>query len=154
MLKKSNFPKIVKTTSKKSYVKASEAKPTSKPTSGDKTPGIEPSIHFYAIEDVAKTGEGEEAEIILIHNSSLEASKKNLVKRKFSYINTFNHEGPAVVSAMHKLNIGVFEHLYITSPMYMDQRVANMQSIMRGDSLKKLLIPYFWGPTKGTHFRF
>ena len=54
-----------------------------KPTTGDKSLGLEPAIIFYGIEDGGKTEEGEESEILVIHDSSLAASKKNLVKRKF-----------------------------------------------------------------------
>ena len=55
----------------------------------------------------------------------------------FPYINTFDHEGPAVVSAMRDLTFGVFEHLEITSPVYVDQRVAYTQRILIGAALKK-----------------
>ena len=55
--------------------------------------------------------------MLVVHNSDLVASKQNLVKRKFPYIDTFDHEGPAVVSAMRELDVGVFEHLEITPPM-------------------------------------
>ena len=51
---------------------------------------------------------------------------QNLVKSKFPYIDMFNHEVPAVVSAMHGLTSGVFDHLEITSPMDVDQIVAYM----------------------------
>ena len=40
--------------------------------------------------------------------------KKNIVKVNFHYIDTFDHVGPAMISAMHDLMVGVFEHLYIT----------------------------------------
>ena len=106
-----------KTTSKKSLVKASAGKPPP----GDKTLGIEPAINFYTLEDVDYTAEGEEAEILFVHNSSLAASKKNRVTRKFPYIDTFNHAGPAVVNVMRDLTRGVFKHLDITSPMDMDK---------------------------------
>ena len=42
---------------------------------------------------------------------------KKLVKTKFPHIDTFNHEGPAVVNAMRDLTSRVFEHLEFTSPM-------------------------------------
>ena len=48
-----------------------------------------------------------------------------------------NHEGPAVFNTMRDLTSGVFENLDITSPMDVDQRVACMQSILRGAALKK-----------------
>ena len=37
---------------------------------------------------------------------------------------------------MRDLTSGVFEHLDITSPMYLDLRVAYMQRILRGAALK------------------
>ena len=115
---------MVKTTSKKSYVKASAANPTCKPTPGYKNPGIDPEIRFYDIEDSDNTGDREESEILVIHDSSLAAYTQNLVKRKFPYIDTFDHEGPTVVSAMRNLTSGVFEHLDIIPPMDVDKRVA------------------------------
>ena len=48
---------MVKTTSKKSYFKSSAAKPLGKPLPGDKTPGIEPEICFYELEDCDKIEE-------------------------------------------------------------------------------------------------
>ena len=124
VLKKSKFPWNVKNNGKKSYVKASACKPLVKPPPRDKTLGIEPEIRFYALEDCDDTEEVEESEILVIHNSSLAAYKKNLVKRKFSYIDTFSHKVPAVVSAMRDLTIGVFDTLDITYPMDVYQRVA------------------------------
>ena len=64
-------------------------------------------------------------------------SKENLVKRKLSYIDTLDHEGTAVVSAMLNLAIRVFEHLEITSTMYLYQRVSYTQLILRGAELTK-----------------
>ena len=88
--------------------------------------GLNPEIYLYITEDGGYTEEREEAEILVICNSILTAYKQNFVKRKFSYINTFDHEGPAVVSAMHNLTSGVFEHPEITSPIYVYQRVMYM----------------------------
>ena len=49
----------------------------------------------------------------------------------------FDHEGPAVVSAMRNLTSGLFEHIEITSPMEVDQRVAYTQRIQIGVALNK-----------------
>ena len=49
----------------------------------------------------------------------------------------FDHEGPAVTSAMCDLTIRVFAHLDITSPMYAEKSLAYMQRILRGAALKK-----------------
>ena len=49
----------------------------------------------------------------------------------------FDHEGPTVVSAMHNLIVGVFEHLKTTSPMDVDQRLAYTQRILRRAAPKK-----------------
>ena len=62
--------------------------------------GIEPAIRFYAIEYSENNEEGEEAEILVVQDSKIPVSKKNLVKRKLSYINKFNCEGPTLVNAM------------------------------------------------------
>ena len=37
---------------------------------------------------------------------------------------------------MRNINVGVFEHLYITSNIDMDKRVAYTQSIIKGAALK------------------
>ena len=64
------------------------------------------------------------------------ASKKNLLKRKFPYINTFDHNGPVVISAMRDLTVGVFENLDVTSTMDVEKRLASTQRILRGSALK------------------
>ena len=127
---------MVKTTSKKILVKASADKPSGKPLLRNKTPRLEPEIYFYALEDSDETAEGEESEMLVVHNSSLAVSKQNIVKRKFPYIDTFDHERTAVVNAMRDLTIGVFEHLDIPSHMDMDQRVAYTQRIIVVSALK------------------
>ena len=121
------------TISKKIYVKASLAKPP--PT--DKTLGIDPAILFCAIEDGDGNEKGEEAEILVIYYSSLAAFKQNLVNRNFPYIDTFDHEGPAVISAMRNLTVVVFEHLDITSHINLDKMLAYTQRTLRGDAHKK-----------------
>ena len=83
-----------KSISKKSSFKASAAKPSGKPPPGDKTWGIDLDIRFYDIEDGYETEKPEEAEILVVYDSSLAASKQNLVKRQFPYIDTFDNEGP------------------------------------------------------------
>ena len=128
---------MVKTTSKKILVKASASKPSGKPLLRDKTLGLEPSICFYALEDSDETAEVKEVEIFAVHNSSLAVSKQNIVKRNFFYIDTFNHEGTAVVNAMRDLTSGVFEHLDIPYHMDVDQRVAYTHCILIGAALKK-----------------
>ena len=50
---------MVKTTGKKSYIKTSSAKTLGKPPFQDKTPGIEPVISFYELEDIDNNEEGE-----------------------------------------------------------------------------------------------
>ena len=50
--------KMAKSISKKSYVKASSAKPSGKPPPGDKTCGIDPATRFYEIEDGDGTEKG------------------------------------------------------------------------------------------------
>ena len=93
------------------------SKPLGNPPPGDKTIKLDSTSRFYALEEVNETKEGEEAEILFFHDLSLVASKQNFVKREFPYIDTFDHEGPVVISAMRDLTIGVFEHLKITFPM-------------------------------------
>ena len=68
---------------------------------------------------------------------SLTATKQNIIKMKFPYIDTFNHQGSAVVRAMRNLTVGVFEHLETTPPTDVDQRIGHMQRILRKTALKK-----------------
>ena len=46
-----------------------------------------------------------------MHDKILTATKKNLVKSNFTYIDMFDHQGPTVVHAMRDLTSRVFEHL-------------------------------------------
>ena len=48
----------------------------------------------------------------------------------------FDHEGPVVISDMRDKTVGMFEHLDITSPMDVENRLAYMQRILRGAALK------------------
>ena len=63
--------------------------------------------------------------------------KQNLIKIKFPYINTFNHEGPSVIRAMRYITVGVFQHLDITYNFYIDKGIEYTQSILRGMEHKK-----------------
>ena len=63
--------------SKKISVKDSADNPSGKPPPRDKTSGIDPDIRFYDIEYRNETEKGEESEILVIHDSSLAASKEN-----------------------------------------------------------------------------
>ena len=73
---------------------------TGNPLSGYKTLGLDPVICFYEVEDKNKIEEEEDAEILVTHYSILVASKKNLVKMKFSWIGMFYHEIPAMINEM------------------------------------------------------
>ena len=64
-------------------------------------------------------------------------SKQNLVKSKFTYIDTFYHEGPTLIVTMHDLNVGLFEHFENTSLMEVDRRVDYTQHILRRADHKK-----------------
>ena len=127
---------MAKTISKKISAKASVANPFGKTMPGDKIFILETEICFYAIEDGDETEEGEDAEILVVYDSILAVSKQNPVKRKFPNIDTFDHEGPVFISAMHDLTVGVFDHLKITSPMDVEKRLAYTQCILRGAELK------------------
>ena len=63
-------------------------------------------------------------DILVVYYSSLVASKQNLFKRQFPYIDMFDHEGPVVIKAMHDLTVGMFEHLEIISPTDVGKRLA------------------------------
>ena len=99
--------------------------------------GLDPDICFYDIEDGNDTERGEEAEILVVYDSILATSKKNLVKRQFLYTHTFDHEVPVFINAMRDLTFGVFEHLEIISPTDVDKSLAYTQRILRGSALKK-----------------
>ena len=72
-----------------------------------------------------------------MHDKSLTETKQNLVNRKFSYINTFDHQGPAVVRALRDLTSGLFEHPVITYPLNVYQRFNYKHRLLRGDALKE-----------------
>ena len=72
-------------------VKASTSNLDGKPPPRDKTLGVEPEICSYKIEDGDKTEEVEEAEILVINDSSLTLYNQNLVKSRFHFGNIFDH---------------------------------------------------------------
>ena len=113
-----------KTINKKSYVTASSVKLLGKPPPGDKTFGTDPEIHFYDIEDGYAPEKGEEAEVLVIYDSSLAASNQNIFNRHFPYINKFDQKGPVFIGAMLNLIVRLFEHLDITSHMDMAKGLA------------------------------
>ena len=82
------------------------------------------------------TEEGEESEILINHDKSLEESKQSIVKRKLHYINLFDHERPAVVRKMCDLTSRVFEHLDITSTIDVYHSIAYIQRLLKGAALK------------------
>ena len=57
----------------------------------------------------------------------------------FPYINMFNHEVPAMISAMQNLRVGVFEHIEITSAMDIYLRIKYMERILRARVLNKCI---------------
>ena len=115
---------MAKTIDRRISDKAPETKPLGKLLSGDKKTGLEPATRFYEQEYGDKTEEGEESEILINHDKSLTASKQNLVKKNFHYIDTFDHVGLTLVIAMNDLTIIVFDNLKITSTIYVYQRIA------------------------------
>ena len=60
---------------------------------------------------------------------------QNLVKRQFTYIDTFDHEGPVVIGEMRNITFRLFEHLEIPAPMGVEKILTYMQRILRGDAL-------------------
>ena len=62
--------------SKRSSAEASTAKYLGNRPPVDKTLWLEPATRFYEIEDVYETEKGEEAEILVVYDSSLAASKQ------------------------------------------------------------------------------
>ena len=118
-------------------VKASAAKSNCKPPPGDEYLVLDLHIGFYSIKDVDKTKEGEETEILVIHDSSLKSFNQNLIKRKLSYIDMFDHEGPAVICAIRDLTVGVFKHIEIISYLDIDKRIKYTKHILSGTELKK-----------------
>ena len=49
----------------------------------------------------------------------------------------FDHEVPAVISAMRDITVGVFENIEITSVMDVYARIKYMKRILRGPALNK-----------------
>ena len=56
---------------------------------------------------------------------------------KFPLIDMFDREGPAAVNTMHELTSGVFENIYINSPMDVEKIVAYTQRILICSAIKK-----------------
>ena len=129
--------KIARSSSNRNSAKASTAKPLVKPPPGNKYIVLEPAIRVYEIYDSDNTKKVKYAEILGIQDKRLVTTKQNLTKRKFPYINTFNHKVPAVACVMRNLTIGVFEHLEIAPPLFVDEKVNYMQRLLRGLALKK-----------------
>ena len=77
------------------------------------------------------------SEILVIHDPSLVASKKQIVKIKFPNMDTFYHEVPAVISEMHNITFGVSKHLETISLMGVDKRIKYTERILRGPVLNK-----------------
>ena len=61
--------------------------------------------------------------MLIMNDKILTATKQNLAKMKFPFIDMFDHTGPYVVHAMRGLIVGVFEHLEITSLIDVYQRI-------------------------------
>ena len=67
---------MARSISKGNTEKVSTSMPLGKPPTGDKSLILEPTTHFYEIEDSDNTEEGEEAEIFVIHDKSLTSTKQ------------------------------------------------------------------------------
>ena len=62
---------MARSMSKRNSANASTAKPSGKIPPGDKSFGLEQYIRFYLVEDGDNTEEGEESEILIIHDKIL-----------------------------------------------------------------------------------
>ena len=107
------------------------------PMPSDKLIWVDPSVLCYKTEDGDKTEELNEEEILVIHNSSLVAKNQNLVKRRFRWIKKFDYEGPIFFKVMRDLALVVFEHLDITSKLYLYIRIKYKERILTGPIMKK-----------------
>ena len=63
-------------------------------------------------------------------------SYQKLVKVNFPWIDIFDHERPTVINSMHDLMVGVFEHPYITSKIYLYLRIKYTEQILNKISLQ------------------
>ena len=75
--------------------------------------------------------------MLIMNDKILTATKQNLVKSKFLFIDKFYYTGPAVVRVMRDLTVRVSEHLEITSPMDVDKCINFMQQILRRPVLNR-----------------
>ena len=64
------------------------------------------------------------------------AYKQNFVKRKFPWIDIFDHEVPAVINTMGDLTVGLFGHLDISSRLDLGLKIKDTVQILRGPALK------------------
>ena len=83
---------MARSISKRNILKVSIAKPSFKPLPEDKSLGLDSSIRLYELEDGDKTEEGEDAEILIVQDKSLAATKQKYRQEKFPYIDTFDHQ--------------------------------------------------------------
>ena len=102
---------MARSISKRNPENVPTANPQYIPPYGDESLSLDPAIRLYKIEDGDRAEEGKDTEILIIQDISLPATNQKLVKRKFLYIDTFDHMGPAVVRTMCNLTSRVFEHL-------------------------------------------
>ena len=64
-------------------------------------------------------------------------TNQNIIKRKFPYIDTFDHELTDVISTMRDPTVGMFGHIEIISDMDVYKRIIYTDCILRGSVLKK-----------------
>ena len=110
---------------------------SSKPFPGDKCTSLDTETLFCKVEDGDKSDIEDEAVIHVKIDKSGASNKQNLKRLKFPVIIFFGHRGPRVVRMLHKIMVGVFEHLGITnwgviyqSWMYVDQ-FLKLQSLTK-----------------------
>ena len=89
---------------------------------GDKFPRINPSIHFYEVEDDNKSDSGYEAVIHVKIEKSKPVTNQNLNKITFLVIKSFGHQEPRVVCVLREIAVSVFGQLGITTWKGIDQR--------------------------------
>ena len=58
-------------------------------------------------------------------------TRKELVKKVLTADIDFEHEGPTIVNTMNELIVGIFDHVNITSILYIGERFKYIKLILK-----------------------
>ena len=119
-------------------IRVSDPNPlTGNPFQWGKSPRLEPAIHFYQVEDDDNSDSGDESVIQVKIEKSGAATKQYLKRLTLSVIKSCYHNIPRVLRVLHKITIGVFEHLGIITCRIIYQSWMYAEQVLKGPALTK-----------------